>query len=86
MQKEAENKEIEGQRRELLTKYAATAEEMLEKEHGKEYEATDVEKLAETLIDLDIKSAEEQEKVAEYVEAGKIMARSFVEELNKKEE
>jgi hypothetical protein len=81
MQKEAEVKEVESQRREMLTKYASAAEELLENEYADDYEAEDVEKLAEKLIDLDIEAAENAEKTAEYVEAGKIMAKSFVEEL-----
>ena len=37
-------------------------------------------------IDRDIEEEENVEKVAEYVEAGQIMARSFVEEISQSEE
>ena len=84
MQKEAEVQEVESQRREMLTKYASAAEELLEEEYGEEYKAEDVENLAEKLIDLDVEAAEEQQKVAEYVEAGKVMANAFIEELKEK--
>ena len=85
MQKEAAAKEVETQRRDMLTKYASAAEELLENEYGEEYEAEDVEKLAEKLIELDAEAVENQQKTAEYVEAGQVMARAFVQELKDKE-
>lgn len=84
MQKEAEVQEVESQRREMLTKYASAAEELLENEYGEDYKAEDVENLAEKLIDLDVEAVEEQQKVAEYVEAGKVMANAFIKELKEK--
>ena len=84
IQKEAEVQEVESERRDILTKYASAAEELLEKEYGKEYEATDVENLAEKLIDIDIEEAGNQQKTAEYVEAGQVMARAFVKEIQEK--
>lgn len=81
MQKEAAVQEVESQRREMLTKYASAAEELLENEYGEEYEAEDVEKLAEKLIELDVEAAEDQQKTAEYVEAGQVMAKAFVQQL-----
>ncbi len=84
MQKEAAANEVDAQRREMLTKYASAAEELLENEYGEDYKAEDVETLAEKLIELDVEAVEEQQKVAEYVEAGKVMAKSFLEELKEK--
>ena len=82
MQKKAVLDKEAQERVEILTKYASVAEEMLSDKHGDDYEASDVTKLAEYLIDSDMESFEAQEKVAEYVEAGQIMARSFLSEIN----
>ena len=38
--------------------------------------------LAQKMINHDIQEEENQEKVAEYVEAGQVMARAFISELN----
>lgn len=84
MQKEAEVQEVESQRREMLTKYASAAEELLENEYGEKYKVADVENLAEKLIELDIEATENQQKTAEYMEAGQVMARAFVKELKDK--
>jgi hypothetical protein len=84
MQKEAAAQEVESQRRDMLTKYASAAEELLEKEYGEDYEATDVENLAEKLIELDAETVENQQKTAEYVEAGQVMAKAFMKELKDK--
>ena len=67
---------------EVISKYAQTANELLTEEYGEDYSEGDVVKLASYLIDHDIDEEENIEKVAEYIEAGQIMARSFVEELN----
>jgi ribosomal protein L17 len=84
MQKEAAAQEVKSQRRDMLTKYASAAEELLEKEYGEDYKATDVENLAEKLIELDVETVENQQKTAEYVEAGQVMAKAFVKELKDK--
>ena len=81
MQKEAAAKEVETQRRDMLTKYASAAEELLENEYDQDYEAADVETLAERLIELDVEAVENQQKTAEYVEGGQVMAKAFVQEL-----
>jgi len=81
MQKEAQVEQEKQERVEMLVKYASAAEELLEKEYGTDYQAEDVEKLAENLIALDMQTQEEQEKVAEYTEAGRIIARAYIEEL-----
>ena len=83
---EKEAQETTNARVEVLAKYAEAANSVLSEEYGEDYTEEDVVKLATYLIDRDIDEEEAQEKVAEYVEAGQIMARSFVEELNTSEE
>lgn len=68
---------------EVLSKYAAVADEMLTKDHGEDYNEDDVAELAGYLIDHDMEVQAQQEKVAEYVEAGQIMARAFSTEMAK---
>ena len=77
-----EAQEVTNSRVEVLAKYAETANGVLSEEYGDDYDEGDVVKLATYLIDRDIDEEENIDKVAEYVEAGQIMARSFVEELN----
>jgi hypothetical protein len=81
MQKRAEQEAIEEARLETIYKYASVAEELLEQAYGDNYSAQDVEKLAAMLISNDVEAEEEVEKVAEYDELGRIMARSFLSEL-----
>lgn len=83
MQKEAEAKALIQERVEVIEKYASLAEELLTKEYGKDYTQDDVVELADKMIQHDLSVEEQQEKVAEYDEAGRIMARAFVEELRK---
>jgi len=78
-----EETKIAAERMDVLAKYAEFADEALKAEYGDDYEYSDVEKLAEMLIANDLQIEEEEEKVAELVEAGQIMAQSFAEELNK---
>jgi len=85
MVKEAEVNEVVEDRLNILEKYAAAAEELLEAEYGESYEAGDVEKLASALIENDLYKEEEYEKVAELDVAGRIMARSFIDELQNAE-
>lgn len=80
MTKQAEVSELEEQRLDVLAKYASVAEELLQKEYPNNYTQDDVVKLAEALIVRDVEAEEEQAKVAEYIEAGQIMARSFMAE------
>jgi len=75
--------EVTEQEVEVLAKYAAVADEMLAEDHGKDYNEDDVAELAGYLIDHDMEVQAQQEKVAEYVEAGQIMARSFSTEMAK---
>ena len=79
---EKEAAQLQTARVEVLAKYAEAADKVLSTEYGDDYEEADVQKLASYLIDRDVEEEEQSEKVAEYVEAGQIMARSFIEELN----
>ncbi|MBC8437010.1 hypothetical protein H8D85_01655 [bacterium] len=87
-QQTAEQEEIEKQaaavvdeRVEVLAKYAEAADGILAEEYGEDYTEEDVTKLASYMLDQDIQEEENMSKVAEYVEAGQVMARSFIEEL-----
>lgn len=72
------------QQMEVLAKYAEAADDYLKEEYGDgKYTKEDVEKLAELLIEHDTQIEIQQEKVAEYIQAGQIMARSFNDELLK---
>lgn len=81
MQKQAVLDSETQERVEILTKYASVAEEMLSEKYGEDYSEEDVTKLAEYLIDNDLEAFEAQEKIAEFVDAGKIMAQSFLQEI-----
>ena len=83
------NKEAEAlvhDRIDVISKYAEAANTLLTDEYGDDYIEDDVVKLASYLIDKDIDEEANVEKVAEYMEAGQIMARSFVDELNSSKE
>tara|TARA_B100000131_G_C17936659_1_gene540617 strand:+ start:402 stop:716 length:315 start_codon:yes stop_codon:yes gene_type:complete len=73
---------LDNARVEVLTKYASAADNLLAEEYGDDYEESDVIELAHKMINHDIAQEENQEKVAEYVEAGQVMARAFISELN----
>ena len=77
--KEAEA--AENARVEVLHKYASAADELLSAEYGEDYNEDDVVELAQHLINNDVAQEEAQEKVAEYVDAGTVMARAFLNEL-----
>lgn len=61
-----------------IAEYAAYADELLAEEFGDDYEAEDVEKLAEMLIKHEDETAEKMEKVAEAWQTGVIMADGFI--------
>ena len=86
MVKVSEEQKLQDERVDAIVKYATQAEELLSKELKDDYNEEDVIKVAETLIDADLETEEEQEKVAEYDQLGRIMARSFLEEIEKTEE
>jgi hypothetical protein len=83
MTKQAHVNELEQERVDVLAKYASVAEDLLQEEYPNNYSQDDVIKLAEQLIINDVNAEEQQAKVAEYVQAGQIMARSFIEEQRK---
>jgi len=78
-----EEVKVASERMEVLAKYAEAADEALKAEFGEDYSLEDVEKLAEMLIARDLEIDDEEVKVAELVEAGQVLARSFAEELQK---
>ena len=80
IQKEAQAEENE--RLNVLTKYASAADGLLAEQFGEDYEEADVIELAEKMINHDVAQEQSQEKVAEYVEAGQVMARAFIGEIN----
>jgi hypothetical protein len=82
MQKTAEVEQEKNAHIETLQKYAELAETKL-KENGAEYTEEDVVKVASFMIDHDIAYEDKMSKIAEFVEAGQIMARSFAAELQK---
>jgi hypothetical protein len=82
----AEETAVVEERISVLEKYATTADGLLSDEYGEDYTEEDVTKLATMMINKDIEDEATAEKVSDYVEAGKIMARSFKAELDSIEE
>jgi hypothetical protein len=80
MQKEAAEEQMKIAQVDTLTKFAEAAEDMLQ-EQGEEYTADDVIKVASFLIDAQLEDEEITEKVAEFVDAGRLMAHGFIEGL-----
>lgn len=78
---EKEAAAVVDERVDVLAKYAEAANSILAEEYGEDYSEEDVVKLAAYMLDTDIDEEESMEKVSEYIEAGQVMARSFVEEL-----
>lgn len=66
---------------EIIQKYASAAQSALAEEYGNDFSAEDVEKLASMMIEHDVEQEYMEEKVAEFVQAGQIMARAFKNEL-----
>jgi hypothetical protein len=83
MNKTAEEKVVANEKIAAITEYASAAEEVLSEKLGDNYDEDDVIKVASAMIENDLVVAEEQEKVAEYDQLGRIMAHSFNDELNK---
>ena len=71
------------ERVEVLAKYAEAADSLLSDEYGEDYDENDVEKLATLMINYDIEQEETAEKVAEFEQAGQIMAHAFAQELDR---
>lgn len=83
MLKQAEVNEVDKQRVEVISEYAKLAEAALDQEYGEgKYSQDDVVKVAQALIDQDIELEENMMKVAEFDEAGRIMARAFIDEVS----
>lgn len=82
-EEEAEAKVVVDERVEVLTKYAEAADTLLAKEYGDKYEQKDVEELASMMISHDMEQEDNIEKVAEYDDAGRIIARAFYDEITK---
>jgi hypothetical protein len=70
------------QRIQFLEKYAARAEDLLSQKYGDKYTSEDVEKLAEALINMDVKRAAEFERVEEIIKKARYTAKGFAEEIN----
>ena len=70
------------QRIQFLEKYAARAEDLLSQKYGNKYTSEDVEKLAEALINMDVKRAAEFERVEEIVKQARYTAKGFADEIN----
>jgi hypothetical protein len=79
---ETEETSLKNERVEVIEKYAALADNLLAEEYGEDYEADDVVKLAEYLIDYDVEAEEQIEKYAEYETAGRVMADAFMDQLS----
>jgi len=67
----------------ILEKYAAVAQSLLQEKYPNNFTEADVVALTDGLIQRDIEIEEAQEKIAELDEAGRIMARAFVDEQQK---
>lgn len=80
MTKEAAEQEIMKERVAVIEKYASFAEDELAKAYPNNYTKEDVAQLADAMIQHDIAIEEQQEKIAELDEAGRIMARAFYAE------
>ncbi len=72
------------QRIQFLEKYAARAEDLLSQKYGEKYTSGDVEKLAEALINMDVKRAAEFERVEEIVKQARYTAKGFAVEIDSK--
>jgi predicted ATP-dependent protease len=83
LQKQAEYDELDKERVDVIVKYASLAEEKLSDAYGDNYTEDDVIKVAEFMIDNDLAVEEEQEKIAEYDQLGRIMARAYIDELSR---
>jgi hypothetical protein len=65
----------------IFEKYAETAESYLQEEYGADYNVDDVTDLARGLMNRDSEILAEQEKVAEYDELGRNLARTYFAKL-----
>lgn len=83
---ENEEKVASAEDMEILQKYAAAADDLLSQEFGEDYKEEDVVELASRMINHDAQEAEaeaiEAEKTASLEEAGRIIAKGFLAEIN----
>lgn len=68
---------------EVIEKYASAADDLLSRDYGTDYTEDDVVELATMLINHDQAEAEEAVKVASLEEAGRVIAKSFLQEISK---
>jgi hypothetical protein len=87
MLKAAEEKAAQAQiveeRVRILEKYASVAQSLMNEAFPNNHTEADVIELVDGLIQHDLQIEEQQQKVAELEEAGRIMARGFMAETNK---
>lgn len=83
MSKKAEEAQqaVVAERAEVIAKYAELADGMMKQAYANDYNADDVAELTERLIAHDLQVEEAQEKVAEAVEFGKIVASTVIGEM-----
>ena len=81
-EKEAETKLAE-ERVRVIEKYAAEAKRLMVDNYPSNHTDEDVAQLTELMLNHDVAVEENQEKIAELDEAGRIMARAFVDETEK---
>jgi hypothetical protein len=67
----------------VIEKYASAAKELMNQFYPNNHTDADVTELAERMITHDLEVEEEQQKVAELEDAGRTMARAFVDEVKK---
>ncbi len=79
--KQAEEQQVDDERVQVIEKYAQVAQGLLEKEYPNNFTDEDVVKLADALIQHDIGAEESLEKLAELEDAGRVIARAFIAEL-----
>jgi hypothetical protein len=81
----AEQTKLAEERVRVIEKYATAAKELMVQRFPNDHTDEDVAELAEAMINHDLVVEEEQQKVAELEEAGRVMARAFVEEVKKEQ-
>lgn len=67
----------------ILAKYAEVAESELKRHFPNDYAASTIAKLAEEMIELDLRYAEEADELARIQQAGAIVKKAFIDELKK---
>lgn len=78
----AEQTKLAEERVLVIEKYASTAKALMNQAFPNNHTEQDVIELADAMIQHDLAVEEQQQKVAELEEAGRIMARGFMAEVN----